>query len=185
MQIVSYASRVWDKFVDLSHYPAAWIGGLGLFIADAWAGGKLVIYMVVIAAVVDLVCGIAVAIKRKEFTRSELMRQTVEKLFIYGFVLLVFLCVDLLIEKETGFTTDITSGLVGVVITLTEAVSFTASLLIIFPKNAFLQMFQKMLKGELARKLNCDESEVDAILAKSRNKKKLKRDKTGRFVKSN
>lgn len=177
-----YLSRIWEKLAELVHYPLAWLSGLLLFIADALTGGRLIIYIVLVAAVVDLICGIAVAIKRKEFTRSDLMRKTVEKLLVYGLVLFVFLCVDHVIERETGFQTDITSGLVGVVMTLTEAVSFTASLLIMYPNNAFLRMFQKALKGELANKLNCDEAEVDKILAQSRKKKATPRAKNGRFI---
>lgn len=184
MHLFLYISRIWEKLAELIHYPLAWLSGLLLFIADALAGGKLIIYIVLVAAVVDLICGIAVAIKRKEFTRSDLMRQTVEKLLVYGLVLFVFLCVDHVIESETGFQTDITSGFVGVLMTLTEAVSFTASLLILYPENGFLRMFQKALKGELARKLNCEESEVDAILAKSRKKKAIPRARNGRFVKA-
>lgn len=176
-----YLSRIWEKLAELIHYPLVWVSGLLLFIADALSGGRLIIYIVLIAAVVDLICGIAVAIKRKEFTRSDLMRQTVEKLLVYGLVLIVFLCVDHVIERETGFATDLTSGVVGVVMTLTEAISFTASLLILFPGNTFLLMFKKMLKGELARKLDCDVSDVDKILAASKKKKAQPRDKNGRY----
>lgn len=177
--LISYIVRVWDKLQEIVQYPAAWIVGFGLFLVDAVSGGRFIIYMVVIAAAVDMFCGIAVSRKKKTYTRSELMRSTVEKLAVYGPVMLVFLCVDHLIEMETSFTTDITSGLVGVIITLTEAVSFTASLLILFPKSAFLRLFQKALTGELARKLDCDESEVNAILKAARGKQP--RGKDGRF----
>lgn len=177
-----YLSKLWEKIGEILHYPIAWLSGFGLFIVDAVSGGRLIIYIVIISALIDLVCGIAVAIKRKSFARSDLMRLTTQKLLVYGLVLFAFLCVDHVIEAETGFQTDITSGLVGVLMTLTEAVSFTASLLILYPGNAFLRMFQKALKGELARKLNCEESEVDKILAKSR--KKQPRAKNGQFTTS-
>lgn len=182
-QTVSYIGHVWDKILEILQYPIAWFGGLGLFVIDALSGGKIIIYMVVISAAIDLVCGIAVANKKKEFTLSELMRQTVEKLVIYGLALLVFLCVDGAIEQETGFQTDLTSGLIGVVITLTEVWSFMASLLIIFPNNAILKLLQKNLTGEIARKLGCEENEVSAILNASRKKKAVKRDNKGRFIK--
>lgn len=182
-QTVSYIGHIWDKILEILQYPITWFGGLGLFVLDALAGGKIIIYMVVISATIDLVCGIAVANKKKEFTLSELMRQTVEKLVIYGLALLVFLCVDGAIEQETGFQTDITSGLIGVVITLTEVWSFMASLLILFPNNAILKLLQKNLTGEIARKLGCEENEVSAILNASRKKKAVKRDNKGRFIK--
>lgn len=171
------------KMKEIISSPITWINGFGLFILDAIAGGRLIIYIVVLASVIDLICGISVAVKRHEFTRSDLMRQTVEKLFVYGVVLLVFLCVDQVIEKETGFQTDITSGVVGVIMALTESVSFTASMIILFPNNSFLHMFQKILTGELARKLNCEETEVEKILGKSRRAKKQCRNHKGQFKK--
>lgn len=182
MHMFAYLSRVWEKFIDLLGYPWAWLVGIALFVADAFSAGMLIVYIVLIATVIDLVCGIAVSVKRKNFTRSELMRLTVEKILVYGFALLVFLCIDKVIEAETGFTTDVTSGLVGVVITLTESVSFMASLLILFPKNPFLRFMEKYLIAELARKLDCQEDEVKQILAESRKKKKPARGKNGQFI---
>ena len=155
---------VWDKLLDILHYPAGWLAGFGIFIADAVTGGKFVIYTVVLASVIDLICGIAVSKKKKKFTLSELMRQTVEKLAVYGFVLLAFLCLDKVIDAETTLDITITSGVVGAIITMAEAWSFSASLLILFPKNAFLRLMQKALTGEIARKLGCEPEEVDKIL---------------------
>lgn len=163
------------------HYPAGWLVGLGLFIAEAVTGGGFIVYLVVIATAVDLLCGIAVSIKRKNFAKSELMRLTVEKLVVYGLALMVFLCVDKAIENETAWEFGLTSGVVGVVITMTETWSFLASLLILFPKNPFLRLFQKALVGEIARKLQCDEEAVEAILKDAR-KKKVKRNAKGQFV---
>lgn len=168
---------------ELIQYPIVWISGLGLFIIDAVTGGRMIIYIVLIASIIDLICGIAVAIKRKSFARSDLMRQTVEKLLVYGLVLFVFLCIDNVVEKETGFATDLTSGIVGVVMTLTETWSFLASLLIIYPNNSMLKFLQKSLTGELARKLGCSEDEVAAILSASRKKKVQPRAKNGQFAK--
>lgn len=176
-------SHIWQKLVEMLHQPAGWFIGLGLFIAEAVSGGSLIIYLVVIATCIDLVCGIAVAVKQKNFARSELMRLTVEKMVVYGAALLVFLCVDKAIENETSLDFAITSGVVGVVITMTEAWSFLASMLILFPKNPFLRLFQKALIGEIARKLQCDEDAVEAILKEARRKKnKPARNEKGQFV---
>ena len=184
MYITHLTSHIWQKIVEILQYPAGWLAGLGLFIADAVSGGRLVIYLVVIATVTDLICGIAVSIKRKNFAKSELMRQTVEKLVVYGTAMLVFLCIDKAIETETSWEFALTSGVVGVVIAMTETWSFLASLLILFPSNPFLRMFQKALVGEIARKLQCDEDEVEAILKESvrRKKKAQPRGKNGQFV---
>lgn len=176
-------SHIGQKLGDMLHNPAGWFVGLFLFVADAVSGGRLIIYMVVIATAIDLVCGIAVSIKRKNFAKSELMRLTVEKLVVYGAALLVFLCIDKAIEAETDFEFALTSGVVGVLITMTEAWSFLASLLILFPKNPFLRLFQKALIGEIARKLQCEEDAVESILKDARNKrKKQQRNEKGQFV---
>ena len=180
--MITILSHLWQKVVEMLHYPAGWFMGLFLFVADAVTGGGLIIYLVVIATAVDLVCGIAVAIKRKNFAKSELMRLTVEKLVVYGAALLVFLCIDKAIEAETSWEFGLTSGVVGVVIAMTETWSFLASLLILFPKNPFLRLFQKALIGEIARKLQCEEDAVEAILKDAR-KTKQPRGKNGRFVK--
>lgn len=178
-------SHLWQKLVELIQYPVSWLAGLGLFIADAASGGRLIIYLVCIATFIDLVCGIAVAIKRKNFAKSELMRQTVEKLVVYGTAMLVFLCIDKAIETETSWEFALTSGVVGVVISMTETWSFLASLLILFPTNPFLRIFQKALVGEIARKLQCDEEEVEQILKESVKRKKARkqpRANDGKFV---
>lgn len=182
MHLLTYISKIWAKVGILLKHPWAWAAGLGLFVADAFTRGKMTVYLVIVACVVDLLCGIAVSIKRKMFTRSDLMRLTIEKLFVYGGVMIVFLCIDGWIADKTDFQLALSSSLVGVLITLTEAVSFTASLLILFPKNLFLRLFQKMLKAELATKLGVSEDEVDAALAQSR-KDKQPRAKNGQFVK--
>lgn len=182
--LLNFISRLGEKVLEIMKVPAAWIGGLGIFIADALAGGKPILYIVTLSVVIDLICGIAVAIKQKKFAKSELMKQTVEKLCVYGLTMLVFLGIDHVIEQKANFTMDITSGLVGTIIAITETWSFLALLLILYPDNPFLCMFQKMLTGELARKLGCDEKEVAKILKNSRKAKTQPREKNGRFTKT-
>ena len=173
---------IWLKQLEIVQSPGGWLAGLGLFIVEALTGGKLVIYTVVIAAIIDLACGIAVSQKKKQFTLSELMRNTVEKLAVYGAVLLAFLCLDKVISADTTLDIAITSGLVGAVITMSEAWSFSASLLILFPKNSFLRLMQKALTGEIAKKLGCEPEEVEAILKSYRDKKVPARNSKGQFV---
>ena len=173
---------VWNKFLEVIQSPAGWFAGLGLFVADAVSGGKLIVYTVVIASVIDLACGIAVSKKKGNFTLSDLIRQTVEKLAVYGTVLLAFLCLDKVLAVETTLDITLTSGLVGAVITMAEVWSFAAALLILFPKNAFLRLMQKTLTGEIARKLGCEVDEVESILNTYRKKKKPARNAKGQFV---
>lgn len=168
-----------EKSLEFIKYPLTWLAGLVMFVCNALTGGRLIIYTVVIASVIDLVCGIAVSLKRKRFTLSELVRQTVEKLVVYGLALIVFLVIDALISEGTGFEVALTGGVVGIVITFAETWSFLAALLILYPKNPLLKLLQKALTGEIARKLDIDESEVAKILARSQRP----RDAKGRFIK--
>ena len=94
--------------------------------------------------------------------------------------MLVFFGIDHVIETKANFTMDLTSGIVGSVIAMTETWSFLALLLILFPNNPFLKLLQKALTGELARKLDCTEEEVAEILNASR--KKQPRNEKGQFV---
>lgn len=181
--LITLATHIWERLLEIVKTPLAWLGGLILFMSDALTGGKPILYIVVVAVTIDLICGIAVSIKRKRFAKSELMKQTVEKLVVYGAAMLVFLGIDHVIEQKANFTMDITSGLVGAIIAMTETWSFLALLLILFPDNPFLCLFQKRLTGELARKLDCDEKEVAKILNKRRNVKGQARGTNGRFVK--
>lgn len=171
MHLLSYLTKLFAKLGMVLQTPWAWLMGLGLFVADAATRGQLTIYLVVIACIVDFVCGIAVAVKRKRFAKSELMRLTVEKLLVYGCVMLVFLCIDGYIAAQTDFQMSLTSALVGILITLTEVWSFLASLLILFPKNPLLKMLQGKLLAEIASKLGVEKEEVEAILNESREKK--------------
>lgn len=176
-------SKFLEKMIEIVKTPLGWLAGLFLFLADAVAGGRLVVYIVVVATVIDLACGIAVSLKKGKFALSELMRLTVEKVVVYGLALLVFLSIDKAIEDKTDFDWALTSALVGVVITLTETWSFLASLLILFPNNPFLKLLQKSLTGEIARKLGCDEAEVAKTLNLKRRAKKQPRTKNGQFTK--
>ena len=65
---------------------------------------------------------------------------------------------------------------------MSEAWSFSASLLILFPKNSFLRLMQKALTGEIAKKLGCEPEEVEDILKSYRDKKVPARNSKGQFV---
>ena len=176
-------AHVWQKCGELLHYPLSWLTAILLFIVEVFAGAKFLVLMVTVVTIMDAGWGIAVSIKRGKFTLSELMRQTVVKILVYGCALLVFLSLDKFVEMETGLTMEITSGLIGVIIVLTEGWSSAASALILFPNVPFLRFMQKALTGEIARKLGISEDEVAQIMSKKRNAKAAPRNEKGQFVK--
>ena len=180
--------HIWDKLADIAKYPISWIAGFFLFLMNAVTGGTIIIYVIILASFIDLGCGIAVSRRQGTFTRSDLMRQTVEKVTVYGLAMIIFLSLDKYIMDRTDFTLALSSGLVGVVIVLVETVSFLASLLILYPSNAFLRLLMKVLKSEIAAKLHVDETEVSSILdsmVKKHHSKKQPRNNKGQFTKKN
>lgn len=180
--------HIWDKLLEIAKYPVSWITGFFLFLMNAVSGGTVIIYIIILASIIDLACGIAVSRKQGTYTRSDLMRQTVEKVTVYGLAMLIFLSLDRYIMDRTEFSLALSSGLVGVIITLVETISFMASLLILYPRNAFLRLLVKVLKSEIAAKLHVEESEVSSILdsmVKKKNSKKQPRNNKGQFAKKN
>lgn len=136
-----------------------WALLLMMSVVDFIAGYKVVILIAFSAVIIDAVWGIASAIKRKQFALSELARDSLPKLTVYGSCLLMFMLVDrLMLEME------ITTRVVCACIVLVEAWSATASMIICFPKLPFLRILRKALAGEIARKLNCDPTDVESIL---------------------
>lgn len=182
-RLMTIPAHVWQKCGELLQYPISWLTAFILFIAEVFAGSQFLVFMVVAVTIMDACWGIAVSIKRGKFTLSELMRQTVVKILVYGCALLIFLALDKFIARETGLTMELSSGLIGVLIVLTEGWSSAASALILFPNVPFLRFMQKALTGEISRKLGISEEEVEATMKKKRNAKAQPRSKNGQFAK--
>ena len=174
-------SHMFQKCTEILQYPLSWLAALLIFLLDLVSNHKLLIDMVALITTMDAVWGIAVSIKLKEFTTSELFRQTLAKLAVYGCLLIAFLTLDVFVHNNTGLEVAITSGLVGILIVFTEIWSTAASMLILLPNLPILKLMQKALTGEIARKLRCSEEDVAAILAASRENKQA-RGKDGRFI---
>ena len=182
-RFLTIPAHVWQKCGELLQYPLSWLTAIGLFIAEVFVGSRFLIMMVLAVTIMDACWGIAVSVKRGKFTLSELMRQTVVKILVYGSALLVFLALDKFIKMETGLTLELSSGLVGVLIVLTEGWSSAASALILFPNVPFLRFMQKALTGEIARKLGISEEEVESTMKRKRAAKEAPRNAKGQFTK--
>lgn len=142
-----------------------WVLALLLFLADYIAGQEFTIKLVVIITLMDAIWGIAVSVSRGKFTLSELMRLTIQKLVVYGCVLIAFIGLDKYMDST------ITTSAIGAAIVLIELWSSCASMLILFPHILFLRLLKKALKGEIARKLGVDPEEVDNVLTDNLNTK--------------
>ena len=137
------------------------------FIVNFFGGYILAISAVLVCVTIDLIWGIKSAHKQKKYTQSELIKSTVTKLTAYGTALLVFI----FIEKLIGFN-SIPTGTIASIICATELWSTSGNILIVNPDIPFFKILQPALKGEIARKLNISEDDVDNVLEQTKNNKK-------------
>lgn len=146
------------KLLSLIQTVYGWLLAILTFIIEYFAPHSLVIQLVVAATIMDAVWGIAVSIREGKFTLSELMRNTIGKLAVYGSVLFVFVGLDKFTDSS------ISTKVIGGAIMLVELWSSSASMLILFPGFPFLRLLTKALKGEIASKLNITAEEVEDTL---------------------
>lgn len=163
--ILTFASMI-PKLQDLlQSFWGVFLVVIG-YVANFFGGYILAITAVVTCVIVDLIWGILSARKRNKYTQSELIKSTVTKLTAYGTALLVFIFVEKLIHFE-WFPT----GIVASVICATELWSISGNILIVNPNIPFFNILRPALKGEIARKLNIEECEVEEALNGLTNKK--------------
>lgn len=136
---------------------AVWVAST---IGALLSGYEGMIFLLLFVVVVDALWGIANAVKAGKFVLSDLMRNTVGKILSYCSVFLVIVG----IEKVVGIDSGICSAIVVGVIALTEVWSICGHILIRFPNLLFFRLLKPALIGEIARKLNIEENEVDKIL---------------------
>ena len=140
-----------------------WILCLLLALLDHIAGYSVMVNIAVAAVVMDAVWGITSSIKQGRFALSELARDTLAKLAVYGCAILAFIGIDTLLGSDSGITTSI----VCVSIVLVELWSTCASMIICFPQLPFLRLLRHALVGEIARKLSINPEDVETALLSS------------------
>lgn len=157
--MIQVITKMFTKLSLILQTAQGWMIALGVFLAEYFfADHATVVWLVLTATLLDAVWGIAVSISHGQFTLSELMRLTVAKIAVYGCALAVFIGLD----KVTG--TELSTDIVGGAIILCESWSMCASMLIIFPHIAILQLLKKALTGEIATKLRIEPDEVEKVL---------------------
>ena len=142
-----------------------WILAIALFVADYFAGHSFICMLVVAVTFMDAVWGIALSLKRGEFALSELGRLTIAKLAVYGCVMFVFVGLDKQVDN------NIAASAIGTAIVLVELWSSCGSMSVLFPEFLFLRLMRRLLVGEIARKLQVQESQVEEEIAKLKGKK--------------
>jgi len=153
-------SRMAQKLLEaLSSVEGWWLVVLA-FCWNYFAGSEAAILITLLAVVLDAVWGIGAAVKQGKFALSELARDTVMKMAVYGSAMICFIGVDKLLHFQSGLTLAV----VCAVIVLVELWSMCASALICFPEMPFLRILRRALIGEIARKLGVRADEVKKVL---------------------
>ena len=137
-----------------------WLLCAALLVMNFIVGYEKMVGFTVMAIVLDAVWGIAASLIQKRFALSELARDTIAKLAVYGTAVFVFILVD----KLAGISGGLTTSVICIGIILVELWSMSASMLICFPNMPFLKILKKALAGEIASKLNVKPEDVTAAL---------------------
>lgn len=125
--------------------------GLALFsFIVAWLGDSATSFACVgLAVVIDAIWGVAVSVKRGDFVLSHLLRETMNKLFIYS----TTLCMVLFIERSINEDWYIATKIVCAIASSCELWSICANILIIKPNTPFIKLFRRYLAGEISKKI--------------------------------
>lgn len=138
-------------------------------IFNFFAGYKIAIIVVVSAIMFDMIWGVAAARKRGKFMRSELLRDTVNKVAAYATALVMVMLIENLafgsheITSVEGAHTRFLVDIVATVIAAVEFWSICGNILIVHPNAVFFRLLRTPLIGEIARKLKISEDEVKEI----------------------
>jgi hypothetical protein len=160
--IKNMIENVLHRLTEILSTVGGWVCLVLAVVVDYLSGYTAMINVAVLAVVLDAAWGIASSVKQGRFALSELMRNTLSKLTVYGSAVLCFVGVDRLVAAGTGLTT----GIVCACIVLVELWSACASMLICYPDMPFLRLIRKALLGEIARKLSIDVKSVESALNK-------------------
>ena len=179
MKLLTIVSSFFIKLGELLGTIYGWLLMTGCIVVNFFAGYKLAFIGVIVCIFIDMAVGIWCALKQKKYAKSELMRDTFSKLFIYCGALVAIVFMEKLIGINTTFTTDICAA----VICATELWSIAGNALIINPNLYFFKIIKFALVGEIARKLHIGEDDVKETLEEGKSlidKKKevRKREKT-------
>jgi len=163
MKLLSIIASFFIKLGELLGTVSGWLLMICCIMVNFFVDYKLAFVGVVTCIFIDMAVGIWCALKQKKYAKSELMRDTISKLFIYCGALVMIIFMEKLIgfEKST-LTTDICAA----VICATELWSIAGNALIINPNLHFFKLIKFALVGEIARKLHITEDDVKETLEK-------------------
>lgn len=147
-------------------------------IFNFFAGYKVALVVVLMAVLFDMIWGVAAARKRGKFMRSELLRDTVNKVAAYATALVMVMLIENLafgsheMMNDEGTHSRFVVDIIATVIAAVEFWSICGNILIVYPNAVFFRLIKKPLLGEIARKLKVSEDEVEETLEKDKKQAK-------------
>lgn len=144
---------------DIFSTAYGWLYAAALFVLNFVADHQQV-RIVLVVVFLDAFWGTIAAIKQKRFTLSNLARDSIKKLSIYGTALWAFMELD----ATNPMNFEITSIVICTWISIIEIWSMAGAMSIVFPKDRFLKSLRPILAGEIAKKLNTTPDKVEQIL---------------------
>ena len=162
MKLLTITMSFFVKLGELLGTVQGWLLMTMLLVFNFFIDYKLAFIGVIVCILIDMFVGIWCALKQKKYAKSELMRDTFSKLFIYCGALIGVIFID----KLLGINSNITTNVCGAVICATELWSIAGNALIINPNLYFFRLLKFALVGEIARKLHIGEEEVKETLEK-------------------
>lgn len=152
---------MFEKFASALSTIYGWLLAIGIGVVNFFAGYELSIIAVVFCVFADLFWGIWAAIKQHKFAQSELVRDTLSKFVAYATAIIMAVLMD-----KLSFDSIICTSIFTLVICVAEVWSISGNILIVNPNIVFFRIIKPALKGEIAKKLNVTEDQVDDVLNK-------------------
>lgn len=163
--IFNYAISRGARLQSIFSTVVGWVCATAAAVLNVVTGYKSAIIAVAVCVTLDTAWGIAAQIKQGRFALSELGRKgMLSKIALYASVIISFMHIERFVGIDSHITVDIVCALICVV----EVWSMCGSALIINPDMPFLRLFYKVLRGEIARKMRIEETELDNILHKGK-----------------
>ncbi len=143
---------------------------LGCLVLNYISGYEGMLVFIMLCVLVDAFWGIFVALKMGRFARSDLFRQSVIKMSAYGTVL--FMLIGM--ERILGIESVLPTAIIASVIAACELWSICGNIMIVNPNIPVLSLMRNVLKGEIARKLGIEESDVETALNRNETLSEIK-----------
>lgn len=138
------------------------LGFASLVFCGTFLGERLPLLIYIsIAILIDALWGIRTAVKTKRFIFSKLITKSAIKIAAY----VTTYALVALVEKgfiDNDFT--LSSSIVAAILITSELWSVLGHISLAKPDWIVIEILKRHLKGEMSRKLNIDESELDEIL---------------------